>query len=464
MILHHSDNDFVRGFEQRVSRFINENRLLEPRARVIVALSGGADSVALAAVLVALGYDCVAAHCNFHLRGQESMRDCGHAHDIAHNLGIKIVTHDFDVRERMSAADESVEMACRSLRYEWFSKLIAEYHAEAVAVGHHREDNVETLLLNLLRTTGISGLAAMRPRRDNVIRPLLDVTRGEIERYLHLRSLTWIVDSTNASDDFRRNRLRNHIVPQLEKLFPGATDSIAKTARMVAQNKMLYDFAIAEMAQEYLSKSSHGIIDIDVEAIIAKTGNCDLARTIVYELIKTYGFNGEQADDIVRGVANKHTGVEFYATDKYGCVNRGHFLIEPKNDYIEDDDEVAVSLSDNVTEPVTITVRRHDVCDFDASALGANMLALDVEALEDNPQFVLRHCRRGDRIAPYGMNGRTKLVSDILTQAHLSPSDKKRQWLLCRDEVILWVVGIRASMYFAINDKTKQYLTLTVKH
>ena len=216
-------------FERRTADFITSRRLLRSDAPVIVALSGGADSVALLAVLLRLGYDCRAAHCNFHLRGEESMRDMNHCRAVAEKLDVDLYVRDFDVSARRSAfPGESVEMACRELRYNWFSDLLDRECAQAVAVGHHREDRAETFMLNLMRGAGIAGLTSMRPQSGNVVRPLLPFTRREIEDYVAQHGLTFINDSSNASDAHRRNRLRNNIFPALEAAFPGALDAVLR--------------------------------------------------------------------------------------------------------------------------------------------------------------------------------------------------------------------------------------------
>ena len=206
---------------EKVKDAIERQGLLRPQGRVVVAVSGGADSVALLSVLLELGYDCLAAHCNFGLRGAESVRDMRHVESLADRLGVDLCVRDFDVAARRADTGESVEMACRELRYEWFYELVDRERAQAIAVGHHAEDQLETLFLNLLRGTGITGLRGMRPRNGHVVRPMLECTRAEIEDYLHTRGLDWVTDSTNASDDFTRNRLRNRLLPLVDELFDG---------------------------------------------------------------------------------------------------------------------------------------------------------------------------------------------------------------------------------------------------
>ncbi|MDE7443098.1 MAG: tRNA lysidine(34) synthetase TilS, partial [Muribaculaceae bacterium] len=187
----------MHEFEHKIKQLIDSEGLLPDGGKVIVGLSGGADSVALLSALRALNYRCVAAHCNFSLRGKEADRDQHHAQTIAMQLDAEWRTVKFDTKSYMQANGVSAEMACRELRYEWFNRLLEDAEAEAIAVAHHRDDNVETFLLNLLRGAGIHGLRGMKPRNGHVIRPMLNCTRAEVTNYLSTKGLTFVTDSTN---------------------------------------------------------------------------------------------------------------------------------------------------------------------------------------------------------------------------------------------------------------------------
>ena len=240
----------VSVLPQIVLNTIGSHNLIEQGATVIVALSGGADSTAALAVLQMLGYQCVAAHCNFHLRGDESLRDQAAAEAIAGRLGCECRVQHFNVPERCQAAGESVEMACRSLRYEWFERLSRELSAP-VAVAHHREDRVETLLLNLLRGTGLAGLVSMSYRRDYVIRPLLDCSRAQIEDFCREQGLQWVDDSSNVSTVYRRNKLRINVLPQLEHDFPGAVEAITRSMAHLSEDAAFFARAVARRMELY---------------------------------------------------------------------------------------------------------------------------------------------------------------------------------------------------------------------
>ena len=435
-------------FEQQTGRYIELHRLPPSPARLVVALSGGADSVALLAVLTALGYDCVAAHCNFHLRGDESMRDRRHAEAVSGLLGVDLCVKDFDVEARRRATGESVEMACRELRYAWFADLIDRQGARAVAVGHHREDVLETFFINLLRGTGIGGLTGIRPQQGMVVRPLLEASRADIEAYLRRRGLTWVDDSTNATDDFLRNRLRHRLLPLLDELKAGGADSVLRTMAMLGENRAFYDRAVRRRGAGYTDADTG---DIDLKALALDPDG----PLLLFEMLRGEGFTRRQTDDMLAAAAR--SGGSFYAgaavrSVDHGCLRGARAAGAPAAGCFD------VSLLHDICEPVRIEITRHGVAEFKPEG-DPRVIYIDESALEGAPRWQLRPWRRGDRLEPYGMSG-SKLVSDIFAQGRLTAADKDSTWLLWRDDTLMWVVGHRASRHFAVGPDTRRYLRL----
>lgn len=453
----------AREFEHTVSDAIGRDRLLtDDGAPVIAGLSGGADSVALVAVLTALGYTIMAAHCNFHLRGAESNRDRDHAARVAQTLGIDLFIRDFNVQQRMEATSESVEMAARALRYDWFASLLEHEHAQAVAVGHHREDQAETFLLNALRGTGIAGLAAMAPRSGNVIRPLLGVSRADIEQYLKDRGLSFVTDSTNASDAFLRNSLRNRVLPAMEHRFPDTPGRLLSTTRQVRDNLALYSWAVDRLAGDFMDRDANVV---DISAMRTQMPPA-AARTLLFEMLRPLGFNMTHAANIIKA----SSGV-FTAGGTVAELLRGKLFLraaaarDSRRQTTAAPDVHEISLRSDITVPVHITVREMGVAAFHPER-DARVMYLDAAVLGSGCRFVLRHPRRGDRIQPFGMTG-TRLVSDILTEAHLTPSQKRAAWLLTiaadageGADTVLWVLGHRASAHYPVTPATRRFLTL----
>jgi tRNA(Ile)-lysidine synthase len=438
-------------FKCRIKSYIYEHKLLRSDAPIVVAVSGGADSIALLVVLKDLGYDCIAAHCNFHLRGDESMRDMYHVKAIATKLGVSLLIKDFDVPAQMAATGQSIEMACRQLRYDWFRVLLDEYKAQAIAVGHHREDQVETFLLNLLRGTGITGLTGMSPISASVVRPLLTCSRAEIEGYLADKKIDYIVDSSNLQNDYKRNKLRNIVIPQLDELFDGATNAILATMSHLTDNKRLYDFATKSLADRFIDADNV----VDVQAMRSSMP-IEVADTLLYEIIKPYNFNITQARNIIRA-----NGTSCFSSATHRAeFSRGFLSISSHSDGVGLSEVYRVDISDNINTPLHICVSRHNISDF-APKRDNSTIYLDAEVLKNNPMFEIRHWQKGDVLKPFGMNG-SKLVSDIYQDAKLSAQQKREAWLLTRNGEILWIVGIRASSLFAVSHNTTTYLRLSI--
>ncbi|MDE6206847.1 MAG: tRNA lysidine(34) synthetase TilS [Muribaculaceae bacterium] len=443
----------INSFESVVRNYIRREQLLRPDGPVIVTLSGGADSVALLAVLTALGYDCRAAHCNFHLRGEESMRDMAHAAGICNTLGVDLYVKDFDVPARQAATGESVEMACRELRYKWFADLVHRERAQAIAVGHHQEDRIETFMLNLARGTGIRGLVSMRPRNQLVVRPLLCVCREDIETYLHLRGLEWIVDSSNNSDEHRRNRVRRHVMPTFERHFLGVDASILTTVSNLEAAESLYQYAV-----DNIIKATTDTAGIDLEAL----ARYPESATVLFEYLRPRGFNMAQVENILADTTV--SGRRYLSADgRYVAeLSRQYLRVSDATSAVAADEVYPVDLRQSIFEPVRIDVSYHPVTDFHPEDVGPVVAYIDAAATGPAAEWQLRHARRGDTMVPFGRR-RGKLLSDIFCQAKYTAAQKREAWLLTRNGEIVWIPGLRCSGLFAIGPDTKEYIRLELK-
>ncbi len=456
----------IEAFERNVAEYIARGRLLRRgpgAAPVLVGVSGGADSVALLLVLRALGYDVRAAHCNFHLRGAESLRDMHFVEQLCERYDIELYVKDFDVEARRRATGESVEMACRSLRYAWFASLLDREYAQALAVGHHREDQAETLLLNLFRGTGPAGLAGMRPRRTDgpggltLVRPLLECSRARIEEYLLAMSTPWIVDSSNEGDAYVRNRIRHHLLPDIAMVSPGAMDGLLRTASQVADAMDLYSGLIASLRSRFILAGR-----IDLGAFTAETG--PLARMALWEMLRPMGFNMTQIRNILDSFAAGASGLAFKAAGRTAELSRGVLDLNARGaaPVVHDhpDGPAAVDLRRDVLVPLHIAVSHRPVSDFPSEPMppASGVAFLDAEAALSG-HWELRHWRHGDRMIPFGMKG-SKLVSDIFALAKLDARAKREAWLLVRDGEIVWIPGVKRSALHTVGPGTKRYTRL----
>ncbi|WP_297069299.1 tRNA lysidine(34) synthetase TilS [uncultured Duncaniella sp.] len=440
-------------FGKKVRDFIEGNHLVGKTDRIVVGLSGGADSVALLLVLRELGYDCVAAHCNFHLRGEESMRDERFCRDLCAGLGIEFIMQDFDVAQSRELTGESVEMACRRLRYDWWDSLLREGVGHVLAVGHHREDNVETFFLNLLRGSGLAGLKAMMPRNVNTIRPLLDSTKAEIIDYLDSQGVKFVTDSSNLSNDYKRNRLRNIVIPELEKIFPGAAETIAASISHLRDNYALYTDYTDELRSKYMDADG----SINLSRLVTTEKN---SRMVLFELLSKVGMNMTQVDNILATINDNGacpvSGRTFRTTAITYLLDRGKLI--PMDDAGDDDFCEKVNLFS-----APFSARRLNLDEFELMRkerrLNPHALYLDSRVLDGEPEFELRSWRKGDRLEPFGMKG-SKLVSDLLSDAKYSLQQKRSVRLLTRNGQVLWVINLRTSRNFAVDRTSREVLEI----
>lgn len=427
---------------------------------LLVALSGGADSVALLRALLELGYDCVAAHCNFHLRGDESMRDERFVRDLCQRLGVELHVQDFDVEAyKRTRRGVSTEMACRSLRYDWFYELTMALKCRPVAVAHHADDNLETFFLNLLRGTGINGLVGMRPydRLARIVRPMLGLTRGQVLQYLHDIGQDYVTDSTNLQNDYLRNRLRNVVLPAIDREFDNARQRIADTMRHLDDERELLDFLVARLEEDDV-----GVYDED-------TGDWCYCRQklleapkpgmMLYALIRRSGFNRTQCDQAVKA----SVGAKFFSERFTLTVERKVFLVQSDaglcDDTAESDEEIVVDFDSewHLDGRLSVVARRQP---FATTMVDGKRCVAFGPGIRRCTRVVLRHWRKGDRMRPFGMRG-TKLISDLFVDLKFTAEQKKAVWLMEADGEIVWVLGARAAQAFVVEPGSTDYVLLT---
>ncbi len=450
----------VRDFIRRKALFSysapcssqNEAQPIPTDPLLLVALSGGADSVCLLRLLLRLDYRVMAAHCNFHLRGAESDRDEAFVRDLCRSLGVPLQVASFDTRGEAAAHGESIEMAARRLRYEWFDRLRRECGAQAIAVAHHREDSAETLLLNLLRGTGISGLCGIRPRNGHIVRPLLCLDRSDIERYLKALSQPYVDDSTNFQTDCRRNVVRLRLLPLMEELNPSVRETLATTAERLAQAEAVYRAAMAEAIPCAFDGRR-----IAFEALYRFSA----PEALFHEILAPYGFTPEQEESLLR---TDRVGVRVYAPRWELLRDRDAFLLYPCR---EADQPAAIEIDWRTSGRISLESfgfpyrmewellpyttgysipRTPDTACFDADRIEQTFLTL-------------RLPRKGDRFMPFGMKG-SKLLSDFLTDLKLPRMEKENRPLLCDGDRIAWVVGLRSAQPYRITAATTRLLRL----
>lgn len=429
-----------------VRSFIQDNRLLDDGATVLVGLSGGADSTALLLLLMELGYTPICVHCNFHLRGQESDRDQQFVTGLCNRLGVKLQVCHYDTRAYASDHGVSIEMAARELRYRDFERLMHECGAGAVCIAHHRDDSVETILMNLMRGTGLRGLTGIKPKNGHIVRPLLCVSRNDIEAYLKSKGQEYITDSTNLETDYTRNKVRLKLLPLMREINPAADDAVLNTARHLKQALDIYNSRIDQLKEQFVSTTG--------DKTVIRLKGC--TEGLLFEVLSPMGFNDSQIDDIVRSL-DSQPGVKFISATHMVVRDRDSLVAAPLTDLqavtFGIEDGKSVKLPDG--RMLSMSVQQGGDISKDA-----NVATFDMDMI-DGP-LTARPCAKGDSFVPFGMKGR-KLVSDCLTDCKVDLIDRERQLVLTCNGTIVWVMGRRTDNRFRVTEKTATRLILTLK-
>ena len=417
---------------QKVKEFIEKEDLFSKQDKILVALSGGADSVALTRILITLGYHCEAAHCNFELRGEESDRDEDFVRNFCRSLNIKCHSIHFETRRYAAQQSISIEMAARELRYNWFSKICEESDCQVVAVAHHKDDSVETMLLNLIRGTGINGLLGIRPKNGNVVRPLLCASRQEVVAYLHRMNQTYVTDSTNLEDEYTRNKIRLNLLPLMEEINPSVKDGLVKTSSYLNDISKVYQQAIKESIDRIF-------ITPEKEISIEKLMNEPAPQALLFEVLSLLGFNSTQVEEVY-GSLNGQPGKRFISSQWQVVKDREILLIEKVK--TANDKPQIIFEEVLLTKEFVIPKDKNTAC-FDANKFKG--------------VISIRKWEKGDYFIPFGMKGK-KLVSDFMTDSKFSLLKKEQQWVLSCNDQIAWLIGERTDNRFRIDDSTQKVI------
>jgi len=429
----------------KVADFIAKYQLLSHDGIHVVALSGGADSVALLRVMLALGYRVEAAHCNFRLRGDESNRDELFVKTLCETQDIKLHLIHFDTAEYASLHQVSIEMAARELRYHYFEQLRQDIGASTICVAHHRDDAVETLLMNLLRGSGIHGLTGIRARNGHIVRPLLCVSRQEIVNYLHSIDQEYVTDSTNLQPDVLRNKVRLQLLPLMEQLYSGATENMARSAYYLSEAEKVYNAEIARYAQETefpLSDSSPFTIHFSL------LSSSPSPLSLLHEWLTPLGFNRSQLEQILAHLDGE-PGRVFESATHTLVIDRESIVVEPVCAPIK---PLVIPEPGTYRIDETAKIRIEEVGVETGISRDPAIATLDAATIRY--PLTLRAVKPGDIFQPFGMEGK-KLVSDYLTDRKLNLLAKRHQRVLVdATGTILWLVGQRTDHRYCITPDT----------
>ena len=455
----------------KVKTYIDTHKLLRPDGRYIVGLSGGADSVALILILKELGYCVEAAHCNFHLRGKESQRDEDFCIKLCEKNNIKLHLIHFYTAEYAELNKVSIEMAARTQRYDYFETLRKEIDADAICIAHHRDDSVETVLLNLVRGTGLRGLMGIRPRNQHILRPLLTCSKSEIEDYLSVKEQPFVTDSSNLVADVKRNKLRLEVVPTLKEINPSFDETIVRMSDNIGEAQKIINASL-ENAFHRIVKVENGEVDALLLRLQEGIPSQDLPNLriniaalidyvspeyFLFYLLSPYGFTSPQIRNIALS-SSSESGKE-YITDTYTLLfDRKMMLLSRREKTVPAPLQLSQIGKFSYSDQCVIEIIEEVVDNNFTIPTTPNEIVVD-KAKVHFP-LVLRRIATADRFRPFGMKG-TKLVSDYLTNIKVDAISKRKQLVLVDgNNEIMWLVSRRSSETYRITKNTTTALRI----
>jgi tRNA(Ile)-lysidine synthase len=462
---------------ERFQQFIHEHQLFTTGDQLLLAVSGGIDSVVLCELCKQAGYQFAIAHCNFKLRGEESERDAAFVQQLAMGYEVPFFIKEFDTKEYATANKLSIQEAARELRYEWFGELVKREtlnvkrqspNGEAtghpplatshslLATAHHLDDNIETMLMHFFRGTGIQGLRGMLPKQGTTVRPLLFARKQELRYFAQEHTLTWVDDSSNAQDKYTRNYFRNQVIPLVHTIYPEAENNLADNLRRFADMELLYDQAMELHRKKLCEKRGD-----EVHIPVLKLQKSVPLHTITWEIIKDFGFSPAQTNEVLH-LLSSESGRYVQSSSHRIIRNRRWLIIAPLQSeqaqtLVIDEDEQKI-----VFDNMQLVLEQYEIDQAKAPGKqlpnNQSVATLDKSALHF--PLLLRKWKKGDYFYPLGMKKKKKLARFFIDQK-LSLTDKEKVWVLESNKKIVWVVGLRIDERFKITDATKSVLRIT---
>ncbi len=437
---------------------IRDEKLFQPEDLLLLAVSGGVDSIVLCELCRQSGFDFIMVHCNFQLRGEESNRDEQFVQSLAQRYKVRLFTKRFDTSAYVSQNNVSVQVAARELRYRWFEELATRLHAETgrqvyIVTAHHRDDNVETVLMNFFKGTGIAGMRGMLPKTGKVVRPLLFAPKQALVEFARKQELSFVEDSSNASDKYSRNYLRHRIIPAIEEAYPAARENMmANNIDRFREIELLYIQAVA-VHKKKLLEERNGEVFIPV----LKLSKVIPLKTVVFEIIKAYTFTAKQTKDVV-ALLDAETGKFILSPTHRILRHRNRLIISP----LQSAGSQMILIGEGETEVIfeggKLSIAKQEVSGEKAELpVSAAVACLDLKLIEF--PMILRKWKPGDYFYPLGMQKKKKLARFFIDQK-MSLLEKESVWVIEMNKKIVWVVNKRIDDRFKVTSRTKAMLRI----
>ncbi len=425
--------------------YIRQKKLFQSKSdRLLLAVSGGMDSVVLCHLIAQLNQSFSIAHCNFQLRGADANGDEAFVRQLAFDLDVPFHSVRFQTKKYATQYQISTQMAARNLRYDWFEKIRQHFGYQYIVTAHHANDNLETVLLNVTKGTGIRGLHGILPQSNYLVRPLLCASRKAIAYYQATHQLAYREDASNQENDYQRNFIRNVVVPELKTINPSLETTFSQNIERWQATEQFFDWAIAFWKNKVLHQEKD-ILYLDLEGI----ENCPAPSTLLYEILATYGFNADQTQRLTDGL--QRVGLQFFSTTHRVVVDRKKILLSKIETTQTIDNEILIEnidvFSKNYFLKKAILLSNYDssinLNNNDFTCINADKLIFPLR---------LRHWKAGDWFCPLGMKGKRQKIQDFFSNQKCSRLEKEQIWLLENgNQELIWVVGMRLDERYKIS-------------
>jgi len=445
----------MQAMIRNISSFIEHNRLFLNTDRILLAVSGGLDSVVMAHLFYKKGLKFGIAHCNFGLRGKESEGDEDFTRSLAEKMGVPFFVKHFNTTAYASLKKISVQMAARELRYEWFGKVRVREKYDFIATAHHLDDQEETFFINLMRSSGLAGFHGIAPKKERLIRPLLFASRKEIEAFVKKNNIPYREDRTNRETKYLRNKIRHDLIPVFRNINPQFSQILNENIGRLKESEIIFRAAIEKTRKKIVR-----VKDGNVVILIRELKKLNSANTYLYEFLAPFDFNFPVCRDIVNSLDETETK-QFYSSTHHLVKERDRITITPvaaeKRKKVPGIPQRITEKTKRIVSPVKLVISRiafDPVMPFNPSP---DYAYLDCRKLTF--PLTIRKWQKGDHFYPFGNSHRKKL-SDYFTDKKFSMPEKEDTWLLCSGEKIIWVIGYRSDNRFRVTKKTGEVLVI----
>lgn len=432
----------------KFQKHLSQNLSFLTNKRLLLAISGGIDSMVMLDLFRKSGFEIAIAHCNFQLRGQESNEDQAFIEKYSKENSIPLFVTQFDTKAFAEDFKLSIQVAARELRYKWFYELLESHHYDYVITAHHADDNIETFLINLSRGSGLEGFTGIPIQNDKTIRPLLDFGREEILNYARQHAIKWREDSSNASDKYLRNKIRQEIVPVLKSLNPNLLPSFQNTLENLQQAMSLVDDA-SRIVYRKVVLDEENQKKINLKELLQLPNY----KAYLYQWLNPFGF---KAWNDIYNLVESQSGKQIFSEGFKLLKDREYLILSPQAAI----DKNEKYLIENNQKEVNFHIKL-SFCKV-STASNASNKTIFVDQNKLKYPLVLRRWEEGDVFYPLGMNGKSKKVSKFFKDEKFSLIEKENTWLLCSDNQIVWIVGIRQDERFKTETTTKQIIQIAL--